>query len=71
MAAYQEIRTRNIRAAELEEIQKNMGGALEYKITSGAYATFGLNRVAVEPPAGSVHKEFSQFQTDLFLTVRF
>jgi hypothetical protein len=71
LAAYQEIRTRNVRAVELEEVQKNMGGALEYKVAAGAYATFGLNRVAVAPPAGSVHKEFSQFQTDLYLTVRF
>lgn len=72
LAGYQEIRTRNIRASvESEEIQKNMGGGLEYKIAEGAYAIFSMNKVEVEPPAGAPNREFSQLQTDLFLTVRF
>lgn len=71
LGGFQEIRTRNVRAATLEEVQRNLGGGLEYRISDGAYVLGGLNQVSVTPPEGSVHKEFSQIQTDLRLNVRF
>lgn len=71
LAGFQEIRTRNIRGATLEEVQRNVGGGLEYRISDGAYVVAGMNEVSVTPPDGAVHKEFSQRQYDLRLTVRF
>jgi hypothetical protein len=71
LAGFQEIRTSNTRGATLEEVQRNVGGGLEYRISDGAYALGGVNQVTVTPPAGAAHKEFSQLQTALRLTVRF
>lgn len=72
LAGYQRIRTKGVRnRAETERTQTNMAGGLEYKVAEGAFATFSMNRVSLDPGAGAAEKEFSQLQTDLFLTVRF
>jgi hypothetical protein len=71
LAGYQQIKTRNTRPVKLEETQQNISGGLEYKIADGAYVTGEVGRISFEPAEGSPHKEFSQLQTDLFLSVRF
>lgn len=71
LAGFQQIKTRNTRPVKLEETQRNMSNGLEYKIAEGAYVTGELGLITFDPAEGSLHKEFSQLQTDLFLSVRF
>jgi hypothetical protein len=74
LAGYQRIRTARSGAAdspEDEQVQENLAGGAEYKVADGAYVTFAVNRITVDPGSGPEDREFSQLQTDLYLTVRF
>lgn len=72
LAGYQQIRTKAARnLVDTERTQTNVAGGLEYKVAEGAFATLSMNRISFDPGAGAADKEFSQLQTDLFLTVRF
>ncbi|MDB5106202.1 MAG: hypothetical protein JWP91_3891 [Fibrobacteres bacterium] len=58
-------------AAETEQVQTHYAGGLDYKVAAGAHLLFSLGRIKVDNPDGAADNDFSQLQTDLFLTVHF
>jgi hypothetical protein len=72
LAGYQQItNTLTEKAVEAKQVQTHAAGGLGYKVASGANLLFSLGQVKVDNPAGATDADFSQLQTDLFLSVRF
>ena len=72
LAGYQQIATTITKAgADAKQVQSHTSGGLGYKVAAGAQLLFSLGQVKVDQPAGAQDTDFSQLQTDLFLTVRF
>ncbi len=72
LGGYQKIEnTINHGGTEAKQTQIHYAGGLDYKVAAGAHLLFSLGRVSVDNPAGPVDTDFSQLQTDLFLTVHF
>jgi hypothetical protein len=58
-------------SAERKQTQTHVAGGLDYKVAAGAHLLFSLGQIEVDNPAGALENDFSQLQTDLFLTVHF
>jgi hypothetical protein len=75
LAGWQQINTTvTRRGAEADQVQTHVAGGLDYKVAAGAHLLFTLGQIKVDEPApaaGSADRDFSQLQTDLFLTVHF
>lgn len=75
LAGWQQITTKVERAAkEVKRVQTHTAGALDYKIAAGAHLLLSLGQIKVDEPSpatGAGDRDFSQLQTDLFLTVHF
>lgn len=58
---------------ETVRVQTHIGGGLDYKVAAGAHLLFSLRDIKVDEPTPLVGKDrdFSQLQTDLFMTVHF
>jgi hypothetical protein len=70
MGGYQQIENTITRPAkENKQTQTHYAGGLDYRVATGAHLLFSLGQVKVDNPAED--KDFSQLQTDLFLTVHF
>ncbi len=53
-----------------KQTQTHTAGGLDYKVAAGAHLLFSVGQIKVDNPAGAA-ADFSQLQTDLFLTVHF
>jgi hypothetical protein len=72
LAGWQQITTTLTKAGkETKQVQTHQAGGLDYQVAPGSHLVFALGQVKVDEPAGPVDNDFSQLQTDLFLTVRF
>ena len=76
LAGYQQISTTTMRSrVERKKIQTQMAGGLDYKVAKGAHLLFSLGKIDVDNPPGTnplaLNTDFSQLQTDLFLSVHF
>ena len=76
LAGYQQIATTTTRSRlELKRIQTHVAGGLDYKVAAGAHLLFSVGQIDVDNPPGTnplaLNTDFSQLQTDLFLSVHF
>ncbi len=72
LGGYQEFVNTFTRAGvDSKQTQSHYAGGLDYRVATGAHVLFSLGEVKVNNPAGAVDRDFSQLQTDLFLTVHF
>lgn len=76
LAGYQQISTKTMRSrVEREKIQTHIAGGLDYKVATGAHLLFSVGKIDVDNPPGTnplaLNTDFSQLQTDLFLSVHF
>ncbi|MEO6096989.1 MAG: hypothetical protein ABIW76_15455 [Fibrobacteria bacterium] len=78
LAGYQQISTTTTTSRpqlERKKIQTHMAGGLDYKVAAGAHLLFSIGQIDVDNPTGTnplaLDTDFSQLQTDLFLTVHF
>jgi hypothetical protein len=76
LAGYQQISTTiNRSREERKQVQTHVAGGLDYKVAAGAHLLFTVGQIDVDNPQGTgpsaVDTDFSQLQTDLFLSVHF
>ena len=72
LAGWQRITTTFTTAGtETVQVQTHQAAGLGYKVAAGAQLLLSLGQVKVDQPAGAIDSDFSQLQTDLFLTVHF
>lgn len=58
---------------ETKRVQTHVAGGLDYKVAAGAHLLLSVGQIKVDEPVlvAGTDRDFSQLQTDLFLTVHF